>query len=81
MLDRSGKPLDRARLRLRPDFEWAYTELAAGIAAEHDGRFHFVGLRPGRYSLELAGSEGRKSALPPLELKEDLELDLVEPGE
>jgi RNA polymerase sigma-70 factor (ECF subfamily) len=77
LLGRDGKPLDRTRLALRPDFEWTYSELAAGISAEHDGRFHFLGLRPGRYSLEVADREGRKVALPPLEIEADLERDLT----
>ncbi len=77
LLGRDGKPLDRARLTLRPVFEWAYTELAATVDAEHDGRFHFIGLRPGRYRVEAAGRAGRKAVLDPVEIEADLDRDLV----
>jgi len=75
LLGRDEKPLDRVRLTLRPEFEWAYTEFTATIA--HDGRFHFLGLRPGRYRVEAADRSGRKAALPPLSIEADLERDLV----
>jgi protocatechuate 3,4-dioxygenase beta subunit len=77
LLAPNGKPLPRARLTLRPDFEWAYTELAATCDADHDGRFHFLGLRPGTYRVEAANRTGKKTALAPIEIEADLERDLV----
>jgi hypothetical protein len=77
LLTAEGKALNQARLTLRPEFEWAYSELAATVDAEHDGRFHFVGLRPGKYRVEASDRAGRKAALAPLELEADLERDLV----
>src|SRR6185436_4733140 len=53
-----GKPADRTRLTLRPEFAWEYTEFAATVTAEHEGRFHFLGLRPGRYRLEAKLADG-----------------------
>jgi hypothetical protein len=81
LLTSGGKPLNKARLTLTPDFEWAYAQFAASVDAEHDGRFHFLGLRPGKYRLEMA-SAGKTVPLPALEIAGDLERDLVaEPGE
>jgi hypothetical protein len=77
LLGSDGKPLDRARLTLRPEFEWAYGEFAATIRAEHDGRFHFLGLRPGRYGVDVIDRDGRRSTLDEVEIEADLERDLV----
>jgi RNA polymerase sigma-70 factor (ECF subfamily) len=80
LVGEDGKPHERARLTLRPEFEWAYAELAATATREHDGRFHFVGLRPGRYRVEVAAG-GKRTALPPLEIEEDTERNLAVGGE
>ena len=75
-----GKPEDRTRLTLRPEFAWEYTEFAATVTAEHEGRFHFLGLRPGRYRLEAKLADGTRERLPLLELGSDLEQDILLQG-
>ena len=77
LLGPEGKPLDRARLTLRPDFPWAYTEMAATVTLEREGRFHFLGLRPGTYRLEAADRTGHIEALAAIEIDADLERDFV----
>jgi hypothetical protein len=79
LLSPSGKPLPRTRFTLRPEFEWAYTELAATADAEHDGRFHFLGLRPGKYRVEISDPNGKRTALEPIEIDEELEQDIAIP--
>ena len=81
LISPGGRPLARTRLTLRPDFEWAYTEFAATTDAEHDGRFHFLGLRPGRYLAEIGDQAGKRTALTSIEIQADLEQDIpIPPG-
>ncbi|MGH7378430.1 MAG: carboxypeptidase-like regulatory domain-containing protein, partial [Candidatus Methylomirabilales bacterium] len=76
LLGPEGRPFDRARLTLRPESGGAYSEFAATADAEHEGRFHFLGLRPGRYRVEVVDRRGKRAALEPLEIEADLERDL-----
>jgi hypothetical protein len=71
------KPHERLRLILRPQFASSTSEFAATATAEKDDRFHFLGLRPGRYLREAHRPDGPPLTLPDLEISEDTERELV----
>jgi len=75
-----GNPCDGVRLVLRPEFEWGYSEFSASVSAEHEGRFHFLGLRPGKYRAAISDRAGRTKVLPPVEIEADLEQDITAPS-
>jgi hypothetical protein len=80
LLDGEGKPLRRARLSLRPEFAWAYSEIAASVDGEHDGRFHLLGLPSGKCRVEVSDRAGWRASLPAIEIEADLERDLAVEG-
>ena len=72
-----GRGADRVSLILRPRFPWNYVEFWVFVGSHHESRFHFRGLKPGDYDVEvLDWSDRRRFPLTTLRLEEDVERDL-----
>lgn len=72
-------PHRSARLRLRPSFTWDYASFVADVFSSDNGRFHFSGLKPGIYRIDVStlGADGITTALPELGITEDTRRELI----